>query len=112
MHPRSDTPRQTLPVEDLASRLEMICSGCDGDGILLDEAWQHWHAVRRDLTAALAEARGPIEAQLRREHLHAHDTTPPPGPAEYPCADCSNAGTVPTADGRELLAFLGRHWRP
>lgn len=106
--------RRVVPAEagPLAARLEQLCSGCDGTGVLLSEAWEQWDQRRTRLQLRRCAAEGTaVMADLLDESLAAHDRDKPSEPREVACEDCAGAGTVPTSEGAELLAFLRRHLR-
>lgn len=94
----------------LAARLEQLCSGCDGTGVLVSEAWEEWDRRRTRLHLRRAGAEGALVlADLLDAALTKHEQCRPAGPRQTACEDCAGAGTVPTAEGVELLAFLRRH---
>lgn len=101
---------RSAPVEQLAARYEMICSDCEGGGRIADDAWVEWHHVRAQLVRDLRQAGGRIEAELHQEALLRHEAARPTTSRSTHCDECGGAGTVPTAEGEELLAFLRRHF--
>lgn len=104
---KRDVPADGAP---LAARLEQLCSGCDGTGVLGSETWAEWdrHHARLQLRRAGADGTAVL-ADLLDESLAEHERQQPAEPRETACEDCAGAGTVPTAEGAELLAFLRRH---
>lgn len=104
--------RRVVPADagPLAAPLEQLCSGCDGTGIFLSHAWEEWDQRRTRLRLRRRAADGTaVMADLLDESLAAHIRDKPTEPREVPCEDCAGVGTVPTAEGAELLAFLRRH---
>lgn len=97
----------------LAHRLEQVCSGCDGTGIVANEAWEEWDRHHEQLSQRRARAVGAaVLVQLLDTLLTEHDDRQPTHPRQDTCEDCHGSGTVPTVEGEELLAFLRRHLHP
>ncbi|WNB86996.1 hypothetical protein [Cellulomonas sp. ATA003] len=87
-----------------------MCSGCDGTGTLASEAWERWYAESTRLVALVSDAdREPVLRTLVNQLLQRHEQERPTEARERRCDDCGGAGTVPTEEGHELLAFLRRH---
>ena len=97
----------------LAPRLEELCSGCDGTGVVTNEAWEEWERQHAHLCQRRARADGAVVLlELLDDLLTIHDRRRPGHPRHSPCEDCHGCGTVPTSEGDELLAFLRRHLHP
>lgn len=97
----------------LAPRLEQRCSGCDGTGYLRSEEWEEWERrnVRLRLRRSEAEPDSGLPALLDQSLTRHHQYQPAEPRDDASCEDCGGVGTVPTADGEELMAFLRRHLR-
>lgn len=94
----------------LAARPEQLCSDCDSTGTLTSEAREERDRLYARLQLRRAGADGTaVLAGLLDESLTQHEQRRPTEPRETICGDCGGAGTVPTAEGEELVAFLHRH---
>ncbi|MGI8882604.1 MAG: hypothetical protein ACR2KJ_19295 [Jatrophihabitans sp.] len=74
-------------------------------------AWQAWLVGREQLHLELHTAAGPIEAAIMAARIDEHAYLPPPEPREWTCLNCDGVGSLPTAQGHALLAFLQCHDR-
>lgn len=97
----------------LITRLEQMCSDCDGTGAFPDPDWEVWDDHERRLVAELRACGDdqPVLRQVIQARLTEHRATPPDKPREVACAGCEGVGTLPNADGMQLLTFVLRHLR-
>ena len=96
---------------NLITRLEQMCSDCDGTGAFPDPEWESWeeqdHRLVQELLACDDDQ--PVLRQVIVARLEEHRATQPRRPREVACSGCEGVGTLPNADGMQLLTFVLRH---
>lgn len=94
----------------LVTRLEQMCSDCDGTGVMPDPDWEAWEEHDRRLVADLRSCHEqPVLTQILETRRRAHWALRPTGGRETACGGCDGVGTVPNEDGAQLLTFVLRH---
>ncbi len=96
-------PDLTLPV------LEIPCTNCNGEKLVSSSRWQRfWSEVP---ATANTNVNGEWEAYLEQNPAarEEYDRLCREEPEEFPCPECEGRGSIPTEDGRRLLAFVRKH---
>jgi len=79
-----------------------------GNKIVQSQAWQNYFKKENELKAKYAsEGMEELEADFKAWE----DMKPfqPDEPEEHECVECEGRGTIPTAEGLELLRFIRKY---